>query len=324
VVAGDGVAVRFRSAVAASGRGGTLHYILQRTVVLNKVEVRRGNGAERNAEISNDAHGFEKNFGKQDGRAPVEINAAGMHLLDEGAEEAEVVVRGGAERGTVGGAVHVGDVRADGEMDGDGDAVFIGGDEDAGIGMLYIEDAAREELAGGFAVADSNAVRNLGHFVDVLAGFCGHAELAFAEAGFDVFGSVAGESDFEIVDEGGAVHGDAGDEPSFHQVDQDGTEADFDDMAAEAPEDGFALFARAVDCTEEMAEIFGGENVREGIEKFRERRVRGGRLREVADADFTSARVEGVGVDRAERDGMDGVDAHGAGDTLTRAERNTK
>jgi hypothetical protein len=29
-------------------------------------------------------------------------------------------------------------------------------------------------------------------------------------------------------------------------------------------------------------------------------------------------------VDRAESDGMDRVDAHGAGDTLTRTERNTK
>src|SRR6266849_7009482 len=40
VVAGDGVAARFRSAAAPGGRGGTLHYILQRTVVLDKVEVR--------------------------------------------------------------------------------------------------------------------------------------------------------------------------------------------------------------------------------------------------------------------------------------------
>src|SRR6266849_3796667 len=100
-----------------------------------------------------------------------------MHLLDESAEEAEVVVRGGAERGAVGGAVHVGDIRADGEMDGDGNALFVGSDEDAGISMLDVEDAAREELAGGFAVADANAVRDLGHFVDVLAGFGSHAEM---------------------------------------------------------------------------------------------------------------------------------------------------
>jgi len=124
VVAGNSVAVRFRSAAAVRGRGWTLHYILQRTVVLNKVEVRGGNGTERDAEIADDGNGFEKNFGEQDGGTPIEINAAGMHLLDEGAEEAEVVVRGGAESSAVGGAVHVRDVRTNGEMDGDGDAVL--------------------------------------------------------------------------------------------------------------------------------------------------------------------------------------------------------
>jgi hypothetical protein len=99
--------------------------------VLDKVEVRGGDGAERDAEIADDAHGFEKDFGEQDGRAPVEINAAGMHLLDESAEEAEIVMSGIAEGRAVGGWMHVGDIGADGEMDGDGDAVFVGGDEDA-------------------------------------------------------------------------------------------------------------------------------------------------------------------------------------------------
>src|ERR1700688_41735 len=127
--------------------------------------------------------------------------------------------------------MHVGDVRADGEMDGDGDAVFVGGYEDAGICVFDWDDAAREELAGGFAVADANAVRELGDFVDVLVGFRGHAELTCAEAGFNVFGGVAGDGDFEIVDEGGAVHGDAGDEAAFHQVDEDGAKADFNDVA---------------------------------------------------------------------------------------------
>src|SRR5207244_13306414 len=114
VVAGNSVDVRCRSAAGVRGRGWTLHYNLQRTVVLNKVEVRGGDGAERDAEIADDGNGFEKNFGKKDGGAPVEIDAAGMHLLDEGGEEAEVVVRGGGERGGVGGVVEVGEVGARG------------------------------------------------------------------------------------------------------------------------------------------------------------------------------------------------------------------
>jgi len=186
------------------------------------------------------------------------------------------------------------------------------------------DDAAREKLPGGFAVADSNAMRKFSEFVDVLAGFGGHAELAFTEACFDVFGGVAGQGDFEIVDERRSVHGDSGDEAAFHQIDQDGTEADFDDVAADAPEDGFALFARAVNGSEKMAEIFGGEDVGKRIEKFCERGVRGGGLRKVAYADFALARGKRIGVDRAERDRMDGVDAHRDGDTLTRKGHNTK
>src|SRR5712692_12027473 len=46
VVAGDGVAMRFRSAAATGGRGGTLHYIVQRPVVLDK-EIGRASCRER-------------------------------------------------------------------------------------------------------------------------------------------------------------------------------------------------------------------------------------------------------------------------------------
>src|SRR5712692_7393701 len=137
-------------------------------------------------------------------------------------------MRGGAESGAIGGAVHVRNVRADGEMNRNGNAVLVGGNEDAGIRVLDFNGAAREKLPGGFAVADADAMRKFGEFVDVLAGFGGHAELAFAEASFDVFGGVAGERDFEIMNKRGAVHGDSRDEAAVHQIDQDGAEADLD------------------------------------------------------------------------------------------------
>jgi len=91
------------------------------------------------------------------------------------------------------------------------------------------------------------------------------------------------------VDEGGAVHGDAGDEAAFHQVDSKWAEADFDNVAADAPEDRFALLARAVDGAEKSANIFGGEDLRECVEKLPERGVCGGGLRKVTDADLAFA-----------------------------------
>src|SRR5580692_3207345 len=166
-----------------------------------------------------------------------------MHLFHESAEESEIEKSSSAEAGAVGGRMHVGDVRADGEVNRDRDALFVSSDEDARIGIFYIEDAAGEELARCFAVADVEAGCEFRKFVDVLAGFAGHAELAFAKAGFDVFGSVAREGDFKIVDEGCAIHGDTRDKPTAHEVDQDRAEANFDDVAADAPEDGGALFA---------------------------------------------------------------------------------
>src|SRR5258708_25284627 len=80
VMAGDGVAARFRFAAATLGGGGALHYILHRTVVLDKVKVRRSNGAGGHAEIANDRNGFEENFGQTNAGAPVKINTARSHL----------------------------------------------------------------------------------------------------------------------------------------------------------------------------------------------------------------------------------------------------
>ena len=48
-----------------------------------------------------------------------------MHLFHESAEETEIEKRGGAEAEAVSGRMHVGNVSADGKMNGDGDAVFI-------------------------------------------------------------------------------------------------------------------------------------------------------------------------------------------------------
>ena len=239
--------------------------------MLNKVEVRSGNRTKRHAEIADHRDGFEKDFRQQNGGTPVEVNAAGMHLLDARAEEAEIQMRGEAESGPVGGAMHVWDVRADGEMNGDGDAVLVSGEKDARFGVFDGNDAAVQKLARGFAVADANALRELGEFVEVVAGLFRHAELARAQTGFDVFGRVPGQSDFEIMDERGAVHGDSGDEAAIHQVDQNGAKANFDDVAADAPKNGSALFAGGVDGAEEMPEISGGENIRKRIEEFCER-----------------------------------------------------
>ena len=167
-------------------------------------------------------------------------------------------MRGGAESGAVRGAVHVRNIRADGEMHGDGDAEFVGGSQDAGACVGYIDHGVVEKLSGGLAVAKPCPHCHFRDLVQIFARFRGHAECTGSQTGFDIFGSVANQRDFEIVDEGGAVHGERGDEAAAHEVDEDGTEANLDDVAADAPENGFALLAGLVNGGEEIAEVGSG------------------------------------------------------------------
>src|SRR6266478_4572793 len=159
VVAGDGVAARLLSFAAVRRSSGAPYYILQRTVVLNKVEVGGSDGAKRNAKVAHDRHSFQENLWEQNGRTPIQIDAAGLHLFHERAEEAEVEVSGGA----------------DSEMDGDRDAEFVGGDQDAGVCVRDVDHRVMEELAGGFAVPEAGAHGDFRDLVEILAGLRGHA-----------------------------------------------------------------------------------------------------------------------------------------------------
>src|SRR5207245_9522570 len=131
VVAGDGKAARHRSFVAAAGSGGTLDHILQRAVVLNKVEVGCRNGTERYPQVAHHRNGLQKNLRQQHRRTPVEINPARMHLLNERAEETKIAMRRIAKRRAFRRRVHVRNVRADGEMHGHRAAVLLGSGGDA-------------------------------------------------------------------------------------------------------------------------------------------------------------------------------------------------
>ena len=168
------------------------------------------------------------------------------------------------------GAMDVRNIRADGEMNRDRNFGAIRGGEHALVEMLRVDIFLRKKLPGGFAEANSSAFRKGGHFVDRAARFLGHAEFSFAEHGVDIFGRAAGDGDFEIVDERGAVHGDSADEAAAQKVNEQRAEADFDDVAAHAPENLAGLRTRVEDGTGDEAKILGGEDARERIEEFRE------------------------------------------------------
>jgi len=200
-------------------------------------------------------------------------------------------------------------IRADGEMHGDGNFRSIRGGENALVEMLRVDICARQELSGSFAEADTSAFREGRHFVERAAGFLGHAEFAVAENGVDIFGSAADHGDFEIVDERGAVHGDSADEAAAKKINQQRAEADFDDVAAHAPENRAGLRARVEDGAGDEAKVFGGENARQRVEKLREGCALAMRLGELADLDFAGARREWIGVQAVKVERLSFVDA---------------
>src|SRR5258707_1874053 len=94
-----------------------------------------------------------------------------MHVLHQRAEQMEIVVRGIAESRTISGRVHVRNVRADGEMDGHRNAVFVRGNEDARVRVFDSNNAARKILSRRFADRKSTRL-NSSHANISYAVFC--------------------------------------------------------------------------------------------------------------------------------------------------------
>ena len=116
--------------------GGTPHNILDRPVMLDEVKIRGGDGVEGHSEITNDGNRLQENFRQEHGGTPIEKHTASVHLLHQGAKQAEIGEGRGAERGSFSRGMHVRNVRADGQMNGDGNSAPIGLDQHAGLRML--------------------------------------------------------------------------------------------------------------------------------------------------------------------------------------------
>src|SRR5216684_1530327 len=152
--------------------------------------------------------------------------------------------------------------------------------------MAGLDHSAVEELPGRFAISKPRTHGQLGDLIQVLAGFRRHAELPGAQSRFHILRSVAYQGDFKIVDERGSIHGDARNEAPPHQIDEQRAESDFDDVAADAPENGLALLTRPMDGREQSAQIGSSENVGKRVEEFQERKMRSRWLRKIVHADF--------------------------------------
>src|SRR5690349_14238287 len=310
-MAGNRKAPGFRSFVVAAGSGGTLHYILQRPIVLDKVEVGRSNGAEWHAEVPYHGNSLQENLREQNRGAPVEIDAAWMHQLGHRAEQTKIAMRGVPESRALCRRVHVWNVGADGQVHGHRNSPLVRRRKNARFRVFCLDDTTVQKLSGRLAIANANALRQLGNFVQVLAGFFGHSEFAFAQCGLDVLGSVSCERNLEIVDERRAVHRNSRNEASIHQVNQDGSESYFDHVPAHAPQNRFALFSCGMQRAQQLPKTLGRENVRQRIQKLRQRCIccRSG-LREFPHVHLAFARRQRIRAHFSENQRLDRIDAH--------------
>lgn len=123
-----GIAARFRFA-SASGLDGPLNDILERAIMLNEIEVGGCDGLERHSKVAHDGNGLKKNFRQKHSRSPIQVDTARVHLFHETAEQSKIEKSGGAEARPVGGRVHMRNVGTDRQMDGNGDAILVRGNE---------------------------------------------------------------------------------------------------------------------------------------------------------------------------------------------------
>ena len=264
---------------------GALQHVLCRSVVLDEVEVGGGEVPQRAAQSAHRRSRLQENFRQDDGRAHVQIDTAFVHSFDQRAEQAEVAVRGGAQRSAVGAGVDVEDVRAQRQVHQEGNLSFVGLGQQTyacKLGFACAAGRARGQVAPhGFAQADLLALGVARQFVEQRAGLLRHAEASLGELCFYVLGGAARERDFKIMNQRCAGGGDALHVAALHQVDQHRRQPHFDHMAAQAPQDGLLLAPGLRQRVHQPAELRSRQDVGQRLEKVGELRpalVRPGKI----------------------------------------------
>jgi hypothetical protein len=119
------------------------------------------------------------------------------------------------------------------------------------------------------------------------------------------------------VDESSTVHRDAGDEATMDKVVNDWAQAGFDDVAAHAPETGFARVFGSMDCGKKVAEIVCCKEIGKRVQEIFERGILRGRFGKISDGDSAFAGSERVSGNFAKLKGRDGIDAHELSDNFS-------
>ena len=119
VMAGDGVAV------SAGARMRAFDHVDFGPIMLQEIEVDRGEISQRMAEVAHHGNRFQEYFWQHHGRANIEIDAAVIDVFDERTEQPKIMVRRTAQNVAFGGGMRMRRVCSDGDVHGDRSRVAI-------------------------------------------------------------------------------------------------------------------------------------------------------------------------------------------------------
>lgn len=284
--------------------------ILIRPVLEHEVEDGRSEAFEPDPLVPDKGDGFEKDLGQENRRSDVDMDTA-LESADKGGEGEKITKGPLADRRAVGARMEMNDVRAQGDMDGDGnpEPMARGKKAEIFVGESRAGDHPSDRRAEAEAVLHAVDDRP----VEKFSRFPGGPEAAGHDLPGHIFRSPAGESDFEIVDDSGPVEGQPLDKSSFHEVNENRLKADFDDMGPAGEKDGAPMVSRPGGQGQEFTKIPAGEETRERIKEFGDRRGTGERFREPGRGDFAFPSPEGIRFEALRRQEF----FHGAGDQPT-------
>jgi hypothetical protein len=291
---GEFVVARDGEASARAAARGSADDVRERAVGLHEVEVRGREVRERVAEVSHERDALEEDFGQYHGGADVEVDAAAVQTPDQLREQTEVRVGRRAERRAVHARVEVRDVRADGDVRGEGHTRLVRRAEQRQLRVLRVrrDERASQRFAHAYVVARRLSRRAVQKFPRLV----GRAERARAERRVNVLGRRADERNLCVVHEHRAVGRDTRDESAPHQIYDERRESDLDDVPADAPDDGLAQLSRPTHARSDFTQRPHGENVWQRRKKLFKRRALAERPREIFGRDLARPRRQRVRV----------------------------
>ena len=153
------------------------------------------------------------------------------------------------------------DVGAVGRMDGQGDCLLIG---------LQNQRRVREVEGAGLKVApdrfsDPGVLFRplINRLVEELAGLSGHSKGSRFELFLDIFGSGSTVGNLKVVNDDTAIHCDRGNESLLQQLDEERSESRLDDMASQGPDDGTIATPGGSNAPRQILDIGRGQDVRQ-------------------------------------------------------------